>query len=284
MFRWLGWKLLDTPPRQLLGEVWLGLRRLAGGSKPRWVTVEAGPLQGHRLFLAAEAMPDWQAMQAGVHDAFLWEETAAEARPNRSPALVIWDVGAHFGYHALAFATLAGEGGKVVAFEPNESNHQRLTVNIQGNPDLAPRVVVRRHALADRDGTAQFRSAAGVDSGRTTNSFLAVAEPPLDDRAYDDYDRYEVPTRSIDSLIDAGECPVPDVVKIDVEGAESLVLAGGRKLLAQRGPRLLIEVHNVANMHRVQQLLDEAGYQTRILETAPLSPSRCFLSARRPSA
>jgi hypothetical protein len=52
---------------------------------------------------------------------------------------------------------------------------------------------------------------------------------------------------------------VPDFVKIDVEGAEVLVLAGARHLLAVHHPRLIVEVHHADNGPLIRDLL--AGYR-----------------------
>jgi hypothetical protein len=87
-----------------------------------------------------------------------------------------------------------------------------------------------------------------------------------------------VPAVRMDSLIDRGE-RAPDVIKIDVEGAELLVLRGGRKLLVEKKPLLLIEVHHICLMFELQQLFPQLGYTARILDEQNASPSRCFIMA-----
>jgi hypothetical protein len=87
-----------------------------------------------------------------------------------------------------------------------------------------------------------------------------------------------VPAARADTLIARGE-PAPDVIKIDVEGGELLVLQGARKLLADRRPVLLIEVHHICLMLHIEKLLLELGYSARILDEAHAWPSRCFVFA-----
>src|SRR5262249_11526871 len=53
-----------------------------------------------------------------------------------------------------------------------------------------------------------------------------------------------VPIRRLDSLVGQAILPAPNVIKIDVEGAELLVLRGALQLLRQHRPRLLIEAHS----------------------------------------
>ena len=69
-------------------------------------------------------------------------------------------------------------------------------------------------------------------------------------------------------------------MKIDVEGAEQLVLEGATKLLAIAQPLLFVEVHNISQMFYVQRLLLGAGYEMEILDAEHASLSRCFTVAR----
>jgi len=61
-------------------------------------------------------------------------------------------------------------------------------------------------------------------------------------------------TATVDSLIYSG---VPDLVKIDVEGAEHLVIAGGSLCFAKKRPALIMETSNIDLVHR----LVERGYE-----------------------
>lgn len=54
-----------------------------------------------------------------------------------------------------------------------------------------------------------------------------------------------------------------DLVKIDVEGAELNVIAGGRMFFSKHRPRLLVEVHGAKNLNDCIKLLKEYGYKTR---------------------
>ena len=58
----------------------------------------------------------------------------------------------------------------------------------------------------------------------------------------------------------------PDVVKVDVEGAELEVLAGARALLASRKPNLIVEVHSRELERRCGDFLLELGYAPRVVE------------------
>jgi len=90
-----------------------------------------------------------------------------------------------------------------------------------------------------------------------------------------------VPAIQLDTFLQGADEPAPDVIKIDVEGAELQVLEGGRRLLAEHRPLLLMEIHHICQMFGVKNLLHSLGYQLSILDEARATPSRCFLLAER---
>ena len=81
----------------------------------------------------------------------------------------------------------------------------------------------------------------------------------------------EVAVSSIDELLAAGEVPVPDVVKIDVEGAELEVIEGMRRTLDEHHPVLLCEVHD-CNAEYVRA--DDGASAMRPSTSTPTCPSR----------
>ena len=244
---------------------------------PRWERVMAGPLAGRELWLAREANGVWDEMIDGRFDAALYDAFAA--LPLRTP--IIWDVGGHIGYHALGFA--AGRpASTVVSFEPNPANLARLRTNLDRNGDLAARIDVRPMALADRSGELTLVASDDVDSGGSSCSFLAGSGTPFSDSAYATFARTTVPVRTIDELTDDGTRDAPSLIKVDVEGAELMVLRGASRTIARVGPAWLIEVHTIGLMFEIDGLLHAAGYRLRLL--AEHTPSRCLVLAERPGS
>jgi hypothetical protein len=76
----------------------------------------------------------------------------------------------------------------------------------------------------------------------------------------------------------ASETFIPDLIKIDVEGAEDAVLRGARRILAERKPHLVIEVHSVDKDVACLQILRSHGYEPRIVN------QRRWLKEHRPLA
>ena len=126
---------------------------------------------------------------------------------------VVWDVGANLGVFALLAADRA-PNGHVVAFEPFEPTAHRLEANVELSEPPAP-VEVVDIALWNETGWTKL----GVDRNE-----LGTQTPTLDPR---DGQEEIVAIQAIgDDLVDQGQLPAPDVVKVDVEGAELPVLDG----------------------------------------------------------
>lgn len=238
---------------------------------PAWHRVAAGPLAGAELCFTDTTQGGWREMVAGTFDSFLYRELAARRDVKGA---VCWDVGAHFGYHSLGFAAL---GAQVVAFEPNAHNAARLRANLVRNPALAPRVRVRSEALTNIDGPIQFVQSADL-AETSSGSHLADAVAPSPGSTYENFERVPVTGVRADTLLAGGEAP-PTVMKIDVEGAEQLVLEGARDLLLRHKPLLLMEIHHIRLMYHLPTLLAGLGYRCQLVDEEHAEPSRCFMVA-----
>lgn len=244
-------------------------------AKPRWHRVARGPLKDRTLFLRIVDSSSAAGIAAGNYDAFLYEELEAACLAG-SP--VIWDVGAHHGYHALGLAASA-DGAKVHAFEPNPYNCERIRRNLEANRDLAARIQVHQFALADKDGVEEFSFHMDVDAPQSSGGRLCRAPRGLGEASYRGFRRCMVNTRCIDGAVADGTVPIPDFVKLDVEGAEHLVLSGARRLLAEHRPRLVLEIHNVTALFHTMRLLNGLGYDLRLVNETESTGARCFVAA-----
>jgi FkbM family methyltransferase len=167
------------------------------------------------------------------------------------PGMTVFDIGANAGFYTLAFSRLVGNRGQVWAFEPFAENAHNLVRHV-GLNGLA-NVTVVQAAVADRGGLAGLR--VGVD--RSTGALSDDAP-------------YKVPTVSLDGLVEAGIAPAPDAIKIDVEGAEVLVLEGARSLVAAKRPVLFVALHGAEEKRRCREILASYGYEVFLLDGTPL--------------
>lgn len=230
-----------------------------------------GPLTGVELCFEGDSEEIARQMIAGEHDRFFYEDPKVK---QALPHSLCWDVGAHFGYHSLAFASL---GATVVAFEPHPQNAARFRLNLGRNPSLAGRIRLRTEALSNHDDVAEFILSDDL-TGPSSGSHLANATKPLRSDVYKNFQHARVNTRRADSLIAEGE-ESPNVIKIDIEGAELLMLQGARELLRRKKPLLLLEVHHIHLMFHLRPFLEEFQYNLHLVGGADDCASRCFVIA-----
>jgi FkbM family methyltransferase len=155
---------------------------------------------------------------------------------------LVYDIGAHAGFHSLFAASL---GGVVFAFEPNPGNAASLSRQVAMNPSL--RITVQELALGDFNGTAHFDT-----SGSPAESRIAHTG------------RVRVEVRTIDSL----DLPAPSFMKVDVEGMEAAVLKGAWRTIRQSRPVIAIDYADDRTLPDAAALLGTIGY--RVLEGPPV--------------
>jgi FkbM family methyltransferase len=176
-----------------------------------------------------------------------------------------YDVGANAGFFSLLAARLVGPAGRVYSFEPLPENVTTLREQISIN-SLANCQVIET-AVSDRSGRALFLPAADNAMGHLLSS--ARKSPPETNAS----PATEVTTISIDDFV--GDHRAPDMMKIDVEGAEASVLAGAGRLLTSTGaPVLLIELHGEQKAASVDSILRSHGYGFTDLSGNPLPSAR----------
>jgi FkbM family methyltransferase len=215
------------------------LERLASGSGSRAPIWLRAPLKrAYNALLAAlpgdhltSRLPGGETLRVDPefrHLAWNAEEYEALKRHTRSGATVL-DIGANVGCYTMLLAGWAGDTGHVYAFEPAAASRAGLLRHLALN-GLSARVSVRPEAISDRAGGAAFR-----DAGTHGDNRLAGAGEP---------GTTTVPSLSIDAFCEEHGLS-PDVIKIDIEGAELAALRGARRTIARRGPALalFVELH-----------------------------------------
>ena len=133
------------------------------------------------------------------------------------------DVGAHQGAMLADIVRLAPQG-RHLAYEPIPTYYQRLST-------MFPNVEVRQAALADKDGEATFNYVTNMPGMSGLHQREYPQRPQVE--------RLTVRTERLDDHLPPGYAP--DLIKIDVEGAEHLVLAGARQTIRAHHPTLVVE-------------------------------------------
>jgi FkbM family methyltransferase len=144
-----------------------------------------------------------------------------------------------------------------VAFEPHPQSARELRTQLELNAVANARIV--EAALSDRAGLIEF-----ADTGSAIGQKLASLNDSQGGAR-----TISVRAMSLDEA--AREFGPPDLVKIDVEGAENLVLAGGREVLENHRPVLLVEVHGKGRAGEFYEHMAGYGYRCETADGRPIA-------------
>jgi FkbM family methyltransferase len=171
------------------------------------------------------------------------------------PGSVVYDIGANVGYFTLLAAVLAGEMGKVYAFEPLPRNIDFLRKHISLNK--LTNVEVIEAAVSDHMGQALFDLGASTAMGHLSET-----------------GGLHVQMVSLDQMIENEDLAAPDVMKIDVEGAEHDVLHGAENLIENARPILFLDTHQREAHRKTLEFLQNHNYQIDILDGKSIQETR----------
>ena len=224
-----------------------------------------GPLEGYRMLV------NWRRFRSFVYGT--WEpEVTGVITSTVKPGMTVIDIGAHVGYYSLLLAKCVGPTGRVFSFEPLHENLALLRKNVQLNN------LTNVHSFCD----ALFSRA-----GELSLSVPDESPDSGDGSLIHDRGSKHVPVQAItlDSFCASANIQ-PDILKMDVEGAEYDVLLGAQETIRRCRPKLLIELHhfdgNVA-AHPVPDLLAGWSYQIEWIGRWPLTSHILATSATETS-
>jgi FkbM family methyltransferase len=182
---------------------------------------------------------------------------AAAMRRLLKPGMVFVDVGASIGYLSMVAARAVGSEGKVICFEPDPYNCKLLYLSAKING--FENVEIYPFALADRSRNVIFDSMQG--NGVISDFDVNLASTPL---------RFVVRALPLDQIL-RDEASI-HALKMDVEGAEYMVLRGGARTLKEHRPIIFSEfspagLRNVSGVSGQDflRLLVDAGYDISVL-------------------
>jgi|SRR5947209_13256022 len=140
------------------------------------------------------------------------------------PGEVLYDIGANVGAYTL-LAVVAVPGVRVVSFEPGPANFAALCANVELNA-VGDRVITIPIALGDHPHAARL----GHDSD------VPGSAPRLVDGSSGE-EATTVLVDRLDDLVERFGLAPPQHLKLDVDGTEAEVLAGGDRILASSSLR-----------------------------------------------
>lgn len=218
-----------------------------------WVRIRSGPGRGLAVCLNPRFEMDYL---EGEYEAPVERILLSHLRPGT----VFYDVGAHIGALSLVAARLVSTQGAVFAFEADPANAARVEEHARRNGLTQIHVVPC--AVWSSGGRLRFerayaqsslnQGAVATEQAETTANAIDVEAIALDDFSQ--------------------RHALPDLIKIDVEGAEAAVLRGSERIFATKRPLLICEVHHEDASREVSQWLLDRNYSFEWLEASAQFP------------
>lgn len=173
---------------------------------------------------------------------------------------VFWDVGSNVGIYTLEFLSRVPDGF-VIAFEPDRRNVDLLTRTIRRNKFVAVDIVPQ--AVGERSGEAAFflddiTGATGTINPSQLFITTQYGQTPT---------TTSVKVTTLDDEV--AHRLGPEIIKIDVEGAELAAMTGGRRMFAQCLPVVIYEAA-LRNFSQTREFLEALGY--RLFDARTLQP------------
>ena len=178
-------------------------------------------------------------------------ETIQWLESNVRPGDVFYDVGANVGAYSLVADAIAGCKATIIAVEPSFATFAQLNHNVflnQASERITPLCV----ALSSAMGTASFHY-SDLSSGSAFHSLTTTTG---------DGASLRVLTVTMDDLVERFSLPAPNLLKVDVDGAEIAAMRGADGVLARSTLRsILIELdQSLAETADLVRQLEQFGF------------------------
>ncbi len=175
------------------------------------------------------------------------------------PGMWVVEAGANIGAHTVHLSRMAGDTGRVIAFEPQRLSFQTLCANVA----LSSRTNVYAYqmGLGAGDGEAgetRVDPASDINFGAIELENVDAGTPVLE----------RIPIRTLDSF----SLRACHFIKIDVEGMELAALQGARETIQRHRPILFLENDRKQNSPDLIRLLLRYGYEAYWVYTPLYSP------------
>jgi FkbM family methyltransferase len=258
-------RLLNNPLRYVSA---IGFWRLWYPLTKRGRFARASTFFGGEMDVVLPAATEIYLFGAKTHDSEI--RLARFLMKNLGPGDTFCDVGAHFGYFSLLASQLVGKNGQVLAFEASRSTYGILEKNVAPFPNIK----ALHRAASDVDKTLVFNEFPALYS--EYNSLILPETKHAAWMKHNPAQAIEVAGVRLDGFFVEGKIS-PNIIKIDVEGAEPQVLRGMYPFLQANSPTLVMEYlisegQNEAHQEAVQ-CLQAIGYQVfRIKKEGGIGP------------
>ena len=170
---------------------------------------------------------------------------------------VFYDIGANVGFFTILGSKLVGNRGKVIAFEPLQVNFSFLLRHIKIN--YLSNVSIIEKAVSSKNNI-QKMTVPLVDN----NAAYSMAE-------FCSNGDIKVDTVTVDNLVFDSKYSPPNIIKMDIEGAEFLALCGMEKTIEKYKPTILLSTHGEKVDKQCRKFLGDRGYKITLLSAGKIT-------------
>lgn len=238
---WLRKSMYKLGP--ITGSIRRGMNRMVPDGTTN-VAVSSGEMQGIRMLLNLKTEKD---IWLGTYESPVQKEIKKIVQPG----MTAYDIGANIGFITLLLSKSVGKSGRVIAFEALPDNYRRLIANINLN-HFATNIEIVPKAVVDFERDVEFMIGPSGGTGKVSGS------KGRNNLEYGGV--IQIPGISIDEYVYKYNNPVPDFIKIDIEGGEVMVIPGMKRVLELEKPLLMLELHGPDAAKVTLDELKAAGY------------------------
>jgi FkbM family methyltransferase len=237
-------RLSDISSNTFLGKT---LRKFLRIVPKHWaMPIVQGPLRGAKWIVGAQTHGMWLGSYESAKQLAIAEMLQL--------GQVFYDIGANTGFFSLLGSKKVGSNGKVIAVEPLSRNIEFIKQHARINN--VSNIVVLERAISDYDGVARF----SLD-GYSTSKISEEGE-------------LEVRVSTLDTLVQEIGA-IPNVLKVDIEGAELNLIHGASTTLRVHKPIMFMAVHSEEIFRGLSQTLSFFGYVMMHLDKTEIKEKYC---------
>jgi FkbM family methyltransferase len=175
------------------------------------------------------------------------------------PGMVVYDIGAHVGFYTLLFSRAVGPDGRVYAFEPFPENN--LCLKRHSCLNKLENVLIEQYAVSDSTGEVMFYS---DQVSNYMGSIIKINQS-------DNIRRIIVKTIILDKYVYHENNSPPDLIKMDIEGAEYHALSGMENILKNVSPILFLSLHGPEVARECRDFIRKFNYKIYNLDGCLIS-------------
>lgn len=189
--------------------------------------------------------PSHQLIIDRINDGQLYEpEVALFFCQVLKPGDVVIDSGGGVVYFSVLASTLVGPSGRVITFEPDSVNRERIAMHLAMNSST--NISVEFCALYSENTELVFHINGDSHGG---HALWDIGQHPRNQKARESPQTCTVPARTLSSELQRLDVTKARIIKLDIEGAEVHALTGAADFLAQyQVPYIIVEIYDFALM------------------------------------